>query len=122
MSTTTVTSSAALLSALSAAHAGDTILLAPGTYASISISNFNKSDVVNISSQDSLHPAVLTGLCIESSAGLTFSNVNLSVVGSPLYYPFAVYSSSSINFSNIYAYGSGPTYTPSGLLIENSRS
>jgi VCBS repeat-containing protein len=120
MATTKVNTTAGLLSALQLAHAGDTILLASGTYGDISINNYNKNGVVTISSQNPLHPAVLTGLAIDNSAGLTFSNVSFSTVASTAWYPFAVYASSSINFSNIYAYGSGPSGTPSGLIIENS--
>src|ERR1039458_3999879 len=104
MTTITVNSSVSLLSALQLAHAGDTILLTPGTYSNISISNYDKNGAITILSQNPLHPAVLTGLSIENSSGLTFSNVSLSAAGSALYYPFAVYDSNSINFTNVHAY------------------
>src|ERR1039458_1827834 len=104
MATTRVNSSDSLSSALQLAHAGDTIVLAAGTYSNISISNYHKNGAVTITSQDPLHPAVLTGLSVQNSSGLTFSNVSLSAAGSTLYFPFAVYDSNSINFTNVHAY------------------
>ena len=41
MSTTTVSTAAALVSALKTAHSGDTILLSAGSYGAISISSVN---------------------------------------------------------------------------------
>ncbi|HKP78780.1 MAG TPA: hypothetical protein VJU34_06615, partial [Phenylobacterium sp.] len=74
---TTVSSSAALYSALKAAHGGDTILLAPGTYTPFSIKSMNFSSEVTIASADATKPAVLTGFTITSSSGIAFENLEL---------------------------------------------
>ena len=78
MTTTTVSTTSGLLAALATASAGDTVLLASGTYANVNISNLNFSGQVNIQSADTSNPATITGLNVENSSGLAFQNLTLS--------------------------------------------
>ncbi|HEY2753793.1 right-handed parallel beta-helix repeat-containing protein [Phenylobacterium sp.] len=72
---TTVSSSDALLAALTAAHAGDTILLASGVYSALSLTNLNFAGTVTVQSANSAAPAVINGLSVTSSSGLAFNHI-----------------------------------------------
>jgi Ca2+-binding RTX toxin-like protein len=76
MTTYTATSTSALLADLNAAGSGDTILLAPGTYSNVQITNLAKSGVT-VTSADPTNEAVLTDLTVKGSSGLTFSDLEL---------------------------------------------
>jgi len=127
---TTVSTTAGLESALSAAHSGDSILLAPGTYSGLSISNVNVAGgSVTIASQNAANPAVLTGLQVNTSSGLNFSGLDVIGSGNVNYY-VNVNSSSNVNFSNVLFEGSSPTavddrgglnlWHSSGISVTNS--
>lgn len=75
---TTVNSTDALWAAIKSAHAGDTILMAPGAYAALRLDGANIAGVT-IKSLDPTHPAVIAGMNITSSSGLTFSNIQMTV-------------------------------------------
>ena len=61
MTTYIATTTAQVQAYVTAAHGGDTILLAPGTYNGLRLQNINKgSAVLTIASQDANNPAVLT--------------------------------------------------------------
>ena len=62
MTITTVSTSAALVSALKVAQAGDTIQLAAGTYSPVSLSNLHFANDVTVTSLDPSHAAVINGL------------------------------------------------------------
>jgi VCBS repeat-containing protein len=112
----TVNSAAQLMSALASAHAGDTIQLAAGTYTQLVLNNLNFSSAVTITSADSSHPAVLAGLKVTSSSGLTFNNVEMTTLGSgDAYYAFRISDSSNIAFNQVNAHGD-PTQAPSTQL------
>ena len=72
---TTVSSSAALYTALKAAKPGDTIALKGGDYGTLSLSNFNYAGTVTITSADPGRPAVIAGINLANSSGLTFSEI-----------------------------------------------
>src|SRR4051794_5968046 len=74
----TVSGASALQSALSSAQAGDTIQLASGNYGALRISGRNFSDDVVIKAADGATP-VFTGLTVNSSSGLTFRGLELSL-------------------------------------------
>jgi Ca2+-binding RTX toxin-like protein len=128
MSTFTVNSVSALATSLSQAHAGDTILLAPGTYAGVSIKNVNFAGTVTIASQSSTSPAVLTGLSVSNSSGLAFSHLSFSVVGTVnptngWAKPFSIADSSNIQLSGLNIHGSAsvdPNLQADGLQILRS--
>ena len=62
MTITTVSTSAALVSALKVAQAGDTIQLAAGTYNSVSLENFHFATDVTITSLDPSHAAAMNNV------------------------------------------------------------
>ena len=112
----TVNSAAQLSSALASAHAGDTIQLAAGTYTQLVLNNVNFSSAVTITSADSAHPAVLAGLKVNASSGLTFNNVEMTTLGSgDAYYAFRISDSSNVNFNQVNVHGD-PTQAPSTQL------
>jgi VCBS repeat-containing protein len=119
-STTIVNNVAALMHALQSAHAGSTILLAPGTYSGVAISNFDAHGTVIIASQNAASPAIFTDLTVRNSAGLTFSKIALSSSGTTSTASmFTVSGSSNISFSNIQDHGSGPLGAE-GLVFQNN--
>jgi Ca2+-binding RTX toxin-like protein len=128
MSTFLVNSVAGLTSTLGHAHAGDTILLAPGTYAGVNISNVHFAGTVTIASQSSKSQAVLTGLAVSNSSGLAFSHLDFSVIGTanPIggwAKPFQIMQSSNIQLSGLNVYGSStidPNSQADGLQISGS--
>jgi VCBS repeat-containing protein len=119
-----VSSVAGLNAALAAARSGETIQLAPGTYAGVNISNLNFASSINITSEFASSKAVLSGLKVTNVSGVNFSNIDLTTVGvSDPYYAFRITSSSNLSFSGINAYGSSsiaPGTQTSGFLIEHS--
>jgi hypothetical protein len=107
---------------LSQAQAGDSILLAPGTY-SPWISNLNISGSgVTIGSLNAAIPAVLTGLQINGSSGLNFTNLDVIGSGSSAYAYANVTNSTNVSFSNMLFEGSNPIAIndSGGLSIQNS--
>ena len=77
MTTVTVNSTSALKSALASAQAGETIQLAAGTYTGVTIAKANLNGVT-ITSADPSHRAVITGMTVSNSSGITFSNLDFS--------------------------------------------
>jgi VCBS repeat-containing protein/parallel beta-helix repeat protein len=106
MTITTVSSVTGLTAALKTAHAGDTIQLMQGNYSGVTINNLNFSSPVTITSASTSHQATLVGLKVTSSSGLTFSNLDLTSVGSTdPYYPFRVATSQNITFTGLNVHG-----------------
>jgi Ca2+-binding RTX toxin-like protein len=91
MTTYTATSTTNLLADLNAAGPGDTILLAPGTYSNVAVTNLVKSGVT-VTSADPTNEAVLTDLTVKGSSGLTFSDLELYATKDT---PFQILSGSS---------------------------
>jgi len=116
----TVSGSDGLMAALQGAHAGDTILLAPGTYSSIYISNLHFDGAVTIQSADPAHQAVLNGITFDSSSGLALDNVNVAVNGSASK-GVVVTSSSNISMSGLTVHGTSGSDEGVGMLIRSSQ-
>lgn len=125
MSTITVNSSTALVSALKAAQSGDVIKLAAGNYASFSVSNLNFSGAgVTITSADPTHEAKLNGFGINASSGLTFQGLEL-VVNPAVATSYQVLKSSNINLDNLNVHGSldgNAQNDTGGILIRESKN
>ena len=123
MSTVTVNSVAALTKALAVAHAGDTIQLAPGTYSNVSVYKLNFATPVTITSQDPKHAAVISGLSVYNSTGVTFSQLAVSTSGALNTWSTKVGGSDQVLFSHVDFLGSkttAPSSQASALLIQNS--
>ncbi|TAJ71411.1 MAG: hypothetical protein EPO51_14055 [Phenylobacterium sp.] len=122
MTTFNVSTTAALNSALANAHGGDTILLGSGTYAGVSINNLKFTEDVTIASATPGAPAVLAGLNIGNSMGLTLQGLELKP-GDAAAWSFTIGSSSDIHFSDLKVHGSldnNPLNDPNGVLIRDS--
>jgi len=115
--TVTVSNSDGLSAALRGAHAGDTILLAPGAYSPLSLYNMHYDGVVTIQSADNAHQAVLTGLTLSGSSGLAFNNLNMTTAAGTA---VTVMSSSSIAFSGLTVYGTTGADEGVGFLVRSS--
>jgi hypothetical protein len=113
---TTVRNSAQFLKALKAAHSGDTILLAAGTYAPIAISGISFASGVTIASADPTHEAVLTGLTVTNSSGLNFQQLNLTTTTGTA---ATISGSSNITFSQDAFSGSGGG-VGNAMMLQNS--
>lgn len=113
----TVSSSAQLLTALKAAKPADTIQLAPGVYTNLQVENLKLAGSVTVTSLDAGHPAVLTGLTVRGSSGLTFKDLEFRVDPSSTY---QVLSSQNVHFSGIDMHGSldgNPQNDGGGLML-----
>jgi len=129
--TVTVDTTAALTAALGAASPGETILLAPGTYGPVSVYDRNFSTAVTIASQEASDPAVLTGLAVTHSTGLTLDDLECTTAGAAIgpygaeaTYDFEFLSDSNLTLTKLNVAGAadGTLATDiSGLLIEGSR-
>jgi VCBS repeat-containing protein len=117
----TVSNVSQLMSALQSAHAGDTIKLAAGTYSGVQLNNLNFSSAVTITSADTSHPAVLSGLGMSSSSGINFDHVGMTMVGvSDPYYAFRMYDTQNVSFNAVNVTGSttiAPGNQASGFYI-----
>ncbi len=104
-----VTDSQGLYAALSQARGGETILLAPGDYGTLALTEKSKFDSVfpvplKIASADPRRPATFAGLRIENSANLVLDRLVFDYTfkpGQPLSVrPFSVKSSDHITIRN----------------------
>ena len=115
---TTVTSNSGLSSALSSAHAGDTILLAAGSYSKISLSNVSFAGQVTITSADPAHMALVQGISVSNSSGLTFADLSVSVA--PNTTGVAALNSSNVVFDALKVQGPGSAIGGLGFMVANS--
>lgn len=74
---TVVNNASELSAALTAARAGDVIMLAPGAYGDVTVKNKVFASDVTITSVDVSNPAVLHSLNVVSSSGIAFVGVNV---------------------------------------------
>jgi len=122
MTISTVTSTAALTSALKAAKAGDTILLSSGTY-TLSAANLTFASDVTVASADASRPAVLTGLSISGTTGLTLRDLELRADAVNGNNPFKVGGSTDIHFQRLNVHGSmdgNPQNDVNAFLVRES--
>jgi parallel beta-helix repeat protein len=119
---TTVTSATALNAALKATHAGDTIMLAPGDYGGVWVSNLHFATDVTVTSATSTD-AVLTGLSVSGSNGLTFSNLEIDTSGATTNFPVNVANSQDVHLNHLNVHGSldgNPQNDVDSLLFRSS--
>lgn len=72
-----VNNQAALDAAIKAAKSGDVILLAPGTYSSITMTNINPAANITIQSQDTNNKAVVGTVWLTNSSNVTLKDFNV---------------------------------------------
>ena len=97
----TVSTAAQFQAALKSALAGNVIKLAPGTYNHLIALNVNFTTPVTITSADPRNPALLVGLGVANATGVTFTNLELTSVGSTdAYYAFRMANTTNITFVN----------------------
>ena len=101
MPTYTVSNAAELLSALSKAQAGDSILLNGGSYGDVTFGKLAFASDVVIKSADPGDPAVFRSILVTGSSGLAFQNVavQFTPTATTLSYDSAVKIASSSNIS-----------------------
>src|SRR5215469_8417113 len=120
---TTVDSATALNAALKAAHPGDVIQLASGTYSGIVAQNLHFETGVTVTAAAGAHP-VLTSLTVYGSSGLTFSNLEFYANPAGVQNPFLVRSGSTdIHFDHLNVHGSldnNPQDDVQGFLVRDS--
>lgn len=123
MSTFKVSTTAQLVSALKLAKAGDTVSLASGTYAGVTLKGLSYSGAVTIASADPTKPAVFSDLMVRYSSNLQFADVVLSSQSGGPTNAFQVLDSSKIGFARILAEGPplGAAAEATGLMIRNSQ-
>lgn len=117
---TTVDSSAALLNAIKLAKPGDTIALKPGNYGTIALSGVNFSSAVTITSTDPAREAVVSGINLSSSSGLTFKNLEVTMEAKTGY-AVTVGNSSNIVFDNLDVHGKA-VGDGNGAMVRNSNN
>jgi len=99
-----VASAPRLEAALSSARVGDTIRLAPGVYANVAIRGARFDGIVEITSSDRAHPAVLTGLTVAASQGLRFKNLELTTSGQGAFVA-KISDSRDVHFESVTVHG-----------------
>ena len=114
---TTVSSNAGLTSALSSASAGDTILLAPGSYSQIAIYNQSFSGVT-IASADPTRMAQVQGIVLNGVKGLTFSDLAVRVAADG--HGVNAANSSNVSFDGLKVTGQGYLAGGLGFVIRTS--
>ena len=115
---TTVTSNAGLSAALGSAHAGDTILLAAGSYSQVSLDHVSFAGQVTIASADPGNMAIVHGLSVSNSSGLTFSNLSVAVANNTT--GVAALGSSNVVFDHLKVQGPGAAVGGLGFMVANS--
>lgn len=81
MATINVANASQLMSALSSANAGDTILLASGNYGNVDLKGIDFSDYVTIASADGAQGATFKGIDVEDSSYLRFDGIHVASSG-----------------------------------------
>lgn len=101
-----VTSSEQLSAAVARVAGGQVIRLAPGVYSIVKIINAKFDTPLVITSASPSNPAVIAGLGIANSSGVTFTNVEFTSVGAPDgYYAFRLAGSQNLTFNNVNVHG-----------------
>ena len=113
---TTVSTTDGLLAALKAANAGDTILLASGTYSAVSLTGLNFAGTVTVQSADSAHQAVISTLNLSYSSGLAFNHIEFTSGGATA---VTVNGSQNVSFDATKIDG-GAVAGGNGMMIRDS--
>lgn len=115
MTTFTVKSAAELTAALSKSQDGDVIQLASGSYGKLVLKDTNIAGNVTITSADPANQAVINGLLVKNSSGLTFSGLDFHNPIDGLHNAFQLLGSKNIVLDNLQVHG--PNNMGSGLEV-----
>jgi len=124
VTTYSVSSTSALIAAAAKVKAGDTILVAGGTYSNVKLTNIAVAGNVTIAAADSNRPVIFNDLTVKGSSGLTFQGLEFSVNPAKASNQFVVSGSSNIVLDKLWVHGSlngDPGDDVSGLLIRDSK-
>jgi hypothetical protein len=119
-----VADGATLTAAIHAAHPGDTIQLAAGSYPYLTIEYVNFATPVTLTSANPSSPASIAGLKIANAQGLVLRRLDLNAQGvADPYYAFRIANSQAITLTNLTVHGnvsapSGPQLN--GFYVSNS--
>lgn len=116
---TTVSDTTSLIHALQSAHAGDTILLQAGDYSTLKLYGMNFSTPVTITSADASNPAVMHGISLQNTSGLTFTHLDMQYEPT-LANAATVSGSHNITFDSVEVAGSAANRVGTGILIRSS--
>lgn len=107
-----------LLAALKQAKGGETLTLAPGEYANVSIKDIHKAPAVVITGKGAVFP----GLKVNRSSGLVFRKLEF-YVSQPGQFAYLVNASKGLVFEDLHVHGTmngTPHDDASGISIRNS--
>lgn len=119
----TVANSQELYAALKSARSGDVIDLAPGDYGSIRLQNLKFPGEVTVRSLDPSNKAVLSGLDVRNSAGLTFQGLEFDLTGQPGN-AIKFTASERLSLDRSWIHGSlddDPSGDPPAMLVRDSK-
>jgi hypothetical protein len=102
---TIVSDTLGLLSALKVAQSGDTIQLSAGTYGQLTLNNVNFAGGVRITSVDPGDPAVIDGIVIKNSSGLSFDHLDV-LNNKAMFGSISAVGSKNLSFDNLELIGS----------------
>ncbi|MCE7798306.1 right-handed parallel beta-helix repeat-containing protein [Sphingobium sufflavum] len=105
MTTFSVSNDVQLAAAIAKATGGDTILLASGTYAKITITNKDYSSAVTITSANPSDPAIVKNIAVKGSTNLVFSNLDLPASEAQGSSNFLVLNSANVAFDHVNVHG-----------------
>jgi hypothetical protein len=117
---TTITTTAALAAALTAAQGGETFTLPPGPLDSLGLRHVEPASTVVIASADPANPAVIAGMEFDSCQHLTFSDIEVRLNARTQTVCDVAYSS-GIRFQRV-DFADAPGSSNAGLLFKNSSS
>ncbi|MCB6180123.1 right-handed parallel beta-helix repeat-containing protein [Rhodobacter sp. Har01] len=134
MTVFSVSTAAALKTALSTAKGGDTIKLASGNYGSVALTNLKYASDVTITSADGNQGAKFTTLAISGSSNLRIDGVTVNSASNSGTSVVSITNSTNIDFVNSDVSGkvdkvypiTGPTHgiyvtgTSSGIVVQNN--
>lgn len=127
MSVINVANQAQLAAALSTAVGGETFVLAPGSYGSVSISGRNFSAPITIQSQSSTSMATFSNLDVRNSSNIAFKSVDIGRAMAANEYDYgkmaSVFSSKNVSFDAVKIHGTldgNPRNDGWGLYVADS--
>ncbi|MGZ3343179.1 MAG: Ig-like domain-containing protein [Caulobacteraceae bacterium] len=115
--TVTVTNTSELVAAVWAAHGGDTIKLAAGTYDYAALDGLKFDSTVHITSADFSHQAVINGMEIAADTNMAFDHLTIQANGAT---GLSILGDTNVSFSNMTVGGDVGTIYGLGAMVRGS--